>query len=98
MSNASSNNYSSDSDSSSDDEYLTGKHEIQGDEGEREAIISRKLLDCSGGKYRLAAKSHASHILSKHSSGFESLGRIETERNKIMSRILNTSWRLGITI
>jgi hypothetical protein len=50
MSNASSNNYSSDSDSSSDDEYLTGKHEIQGDEGEREAIISRKLLESFFGR------------------------------------------------
>lgn len=41
----------------------------------------------AAGKYRLAAKSHASasHILSKHSSGFESLSRIEMECNKIMS-------------
>ena len=39
------------------------------------------------GKYRLAAKSHASasHILSQHSSGFESLSRIEVECNQIMT-------------
>lgn len=50
MSTASSNDYSSDSDSSSDDEYLTGNHQTMGDEEQREAIIRRKLLESFYGR------------------------------------------------
>ena len=48
-----------------------------------------------GGKYRLATKSYVSaySILSKHSTGFESLQRIETECHDIMTQLLRESSR-----
>ena len=49
----------------------------------------------NGGKYRLATKSYVSaySILSKHSTGFESLQRIETECHDIMTQLLQDSSR-----
>lgn len=53
----------------------------------------RKQID--GGKYRLATQSYVSaySILSKHSAGFESLQRIESDCHGIMTNLLQVATR-----